>query len=212
MCSWLSRIATTYQQPGERNSGKATDTASPITAPSGMEESSLTSRRARKWMQCALVGQKASYVFRLTQLLDMISLSSLDAQRRKISGMGCSLPSRPERRRCSPRSHPNTPSFSGSGCFALLGRVFTTERRKVLNLPRFFGTAQQNKETSSLQAWINWTRPSVTDSTEHVTTGITFPTRNTRKNGFSLSLQVPKARSEGAPHSLLSSPTKCRGW
>lgn len=160
-------------------------------------------------MQDALCCQKASYTFRPKQLLDMISFSSIDAQRRKISGMGCSLPSRPERRRCSPRSHPNTPSFSGSGCLALWGRAFTRDRRKGRNLPRFFGTAQQNKEISSFQAWIGWMN--LTHSIEHRTMGRTFPTR-TLNNRFSPSLQVPKARLEGALDSLLSFPTKCAGW
>ena len=132
----------------------------------------------------------------------MISLSTLDAQRRKISGMGCSLPSRPERRRCSPRSQPNTPSFVGSGSVALLGRAFTKERRKVLSLPRFFSTAQQNKETSSFQAWIGWTRPIITHSTEHVTTGRTFRTR-TRKNGFPHPCNCPRPGQKG-PHTACS--------
>ena len=79
---------------------------------------------------------------------------------RKLSGMGCSLPSRPEWRRCSPRSQPNTPSFSFaiSRCFGSFGRAFTKERRKLRNLPRFFGTAQQKEETSSFQVGLSATR------------------------------------------------------
>ena len=98
-------------------------------------------------------------------LLDMISLASLDSQQRKISAMGCSLPSRPERRRCSPRSQPNSPSFSTSRSFGFFGRAFTKERRKVMSLPRFFGAAQQNGENRSFQVWLSWTRPSTTHLT-----------------------------------------------
>ena len=81
---------------------------------------------------------------------------------RKLSGMGCSLPSRPEWRRCSPRSQPNTPPFSFSSsisrCFGSSGRAFTKERRKLRSLPRFFGTAQQKEETSSFQVGLSATR------------------------------------------------------
>ena len=79
---------------------------------------------------------------------------------RKLSGTGCSLPSRPEWRRCSPRSQPNTPSFSFSisRCFGSFGRAFTKERRKLRSLPRFFGTAQQKEETSSFQVGLSATR------------------------------------------------------
>ena len=99
-------------------------------------------------------------------LPEMISLSSLHAQQRKLSGTGCSLPSRPEWRRCSPRSQPNTPSFSFSfsfsssisRCFGSFGRAFTKERRKLRSLPRFFGTAQQKEETSSFQVGLSGTR------------------------------------------------------
>ena len=84
---------------------------------------------------------------------------------RKLSGTGCSLPSRPEWRRCSPRSQPNTPSFSfsssSSRCFGSSGRAFTKERRKLRSLPRFFGTAQQKEETSSFQVGLSATRLSI---------------------------------------------------
>lgn len=82
-------------------------------------------------------------------------------------------------------------NVGGSGCFALPGLAFTREQRPLMSLPHFFGSAQQNKETSSFQAWLGWTKLSAMHSTEHVTTGRTFPTR-TRKNGFSPSLEVPK--------------------
>ena len=79
---------------------------------------------------------------------------------RKLSGTGCSLPSRPEWRRCSPRSQPNPPSFSFSisRCFGFFGRAFAKERRKLMSLPRFFGTAQQKEETSSFQVGLSATR------------------------------------------------------
>ena len=118
--------------------------------------------------------------------------------------MGCSLPSRPEWRRCSPRSQPNTPSFSFSisRCFGSFGRAFTKERRKLRSLPRFFGTAQQKEETSSFQVGLSGTRPSITHSTEHVKAGRTLPT-STYNNRFSPSLEESKARLDGALGSLV---------
>ena len=125
---------------------------------------------------------------------------------RKLSGMGCSLPSRPEWRRCSPRSQPNTPPFSFSSsisrCFGSSGRAFTKERRKLRSLPRFFGTAQQKEETSSFQVGLSGTRPSITHSTEHVKAGRTLPT-STYNNRFSPSLEESKARLDGALGSLV---------
>jgi len=137
-------------------------------------------------------------------LPEVISLSSLHAQQRKLSGTGCFLPSRPEWRRCSPRSQPNTPSFSFaiSRCFGSFGRAFAKERRKLMSLPRCFGTAQHKEETSSFHVGLSGTRLSVTHSTEHVKAGRTLPT-STYNSGFSPSLEDSKATLDGALGSLV---------
>ena len=135
-------------------------------------------------------------------LPEMISLSSLHAQQRKLSGTGCFLPSRPEWRRCSPRSQPNTPSFFISRCFGSFGRAFAKERRKLMSLPRFFGTVQHKEETSSFHVGLSGTRLSVTHSTEHVKAGRTLPT-STYNSGFSPSPEDSKATLDGALGSLV---------
>jgi len=69
-----------------------------------------------------------------------------DSQQRQNPRTDCFLPSWPELRRCSPRSQPNTLSFRIPRCFSFcfVGRDFMNVRRKVMSLPCFFDTAQQN--------------------------------------------------------------------
>lgn len=52
------------------------------------------------------------------------------------------LPSKPEFRRCSPRSQPNTLSFKIPRCFSFcfVGRDFMNVRKKVMSLPCFLDT------------------------------------------------------------------------
>lgn len=55
------------------------------------------------------------------------------------------LPSKPELRRCSPRSQPNTLSFKIPRCFSFcfVGRDFMNVRKKVMSLPCFLDTEKQ---------------------------------------------------------------------
>lgn len=62
-----------------------------------------------------------------------------------------SVPSRPELRRCSPRSQPNTRSFRIPLCFSfcLVGLDFMKVRRKPISLPCFLDTAKRGRQRAN---------------------------------------------------------------
>lgn len=64
------------------------------------------------------------------------------------------VPSKPELRRCSPRSQPNTLSFKIPRCFSFcfVGRDFMNVRKNVMSLPCFLDTKKQGKGKTS-QLW-----------------------------------------------------------
>lgn len=69
-----------------------------------------------------------------------VNVDSLEMEMMSLSIL--ILPSKPELRRCSPRSQPNTLSFKIPRCFSFcfVGRDFMNVRRKVMSLPCFLDT------------------------------------------------------------------------